>query len=211
MKYNNYLESIKNVPFPDDLVFDQAILWLHPEILPLELVSLGNCGLNVIKVPEQIENRYGKTVPVISVARNVFAGNGNITDVILPSSIDSIAQGAFAGCSHLRNITIPKRVKTIRAKTFDGCIDLENVYYEGTEEEWNKMNIVHDKHEIEFGDCIPGSPVQTILAERRVHIPGNDALFTANLHFRCRLEKTVDKSFKIMIDDTDITYMFRKS
>lgn len=43
---------------------------------------------------------------------------------------------------------------------------LEDVYFEGTMEEWNRINIIHHKYEVEFGQLIPGTPVQEVKAER---------------------------------------------
>ena len=71
--------------------------------------------------------------------------------------------------------------------TFAGCKQLEDVYFEGTMEEWNRIHIIHHKHEVEFGQLIPGTPVQEVKAERMIFIPGNEAIFSANIHFLCRL------------------------
>ena len=87
---------------------------------------------------------------------------------------------------------------------------LEDVYYEGTMEEWKSIDIVHDRHEIEFGDLIPGSPLQEIKAERLMHVPGNDALFMANIHFRCALpDSACNSDFEINVKGKDVTECFR--
>ena len=208
MNYKEYYETIKDVEVSDKLVFNLAILWLHPEKLPVGLVSVGDGDLKIVKVPERVKNKYGRFVPLVAVARDAFAGNTTVTDIILPRSVTSLPEGAFAGCRNLRNIVIPKSIKKFRKKTFDGCVNLKNVFYEGTPEEWDEIEIVHRKHEIEFGDCIPGTPVHTILAERRVFIPGNEALLTADLHFHCDLGETVTSSFSIRACGKDITNLF---
>ncbi len=182
------MEGVKDVSPPEGMKYAPAILSLHPERMPLGLVSIGDDKSRVIRVAGEARNRYGNTVPVIAIARQAFAGNENVTDIILPASIERLAAGAFAGCINLRSITIPKKIKTIRAGTFAGCIRLENVYYEGSLEDWRKVNIVHGRYEVDFGPLIPGTPVQTVLAERQFSIPGNEALFSANLHFRCALK-----------------------
>ena len=210
MNYKEYCESIKNVEIPDTLQFCQAIMWFHEEVLPLGLVSIGKSDLSIIKVPEKEKNRFGRVVPVIAFAKDVFSGNKKITDIILPSGIYRFPQGAFSGCTGLKNITIPKKVKYIREKTFEGCRGLENVYYEGTPDEWRKIKIVHEKHEIEFGDIIPGTPVHSVKAERILFIPGNEALLTTNIHFHCDLKECVNSTFSIKMGGKDITELFRK-
>ena len=210
MNYKEYCEFIKDIEISDSLEFCQAIMWLHPEILPLGLVSIADKSLSIIRVPEKAKNRFDRIVPIIAVAKGAFAGNENITDIILPSSIERLPQGAFAGCSSLKNITIPKKIKHIKEKTFDGCCNLENIYYEDTPEEWDKIEIIHEKHEIEFGDVIPGTQVHTILAERRMFIPGNEAVLTANIHFRCNFTEIDSGTFHSKIVGKDITEFFRQ-
>ena len=91
-----------------------------------------------------------------------------------------------------------------------GCDNLEDVYFEGSMEEWRKINIVHDKHEIEFGKLISGTPVHEIKAERLLHVPGNDALLTANIHFHCAFsDLECDSRFELTMGGKDITDFFR--
>ena len=56
---------------------------------------------------------------------------------------------------------------------------------------------------------IGGSPVQQITAERLVHIPGNEPLFSANIHFRCSLSEIRQPEFRIRTGNRDITDAFR--
>ncbi len=56
--------------------------------------------------------------------------------------------------------------------------------------EWKQVHIVHQKHEIEFGHLVSGTPVPYIISERIIHIPGNDALLKADIHFCCSLSNS---------------------
>ena len=213
MNYREYVLKIKDVPVSEKLEYELAVFWLNPGHLPLGLVSLGGEQSKVIKVPAEAVNSHGgydSVVPVIRIARGAFAGNEWVTDIILPASIEKIPAGAFAGCVNLRRITIPKKVKHIDEGTFDGCDVLEDVYYEGTPDDWKNVGIVHHRHEIEFGRLITGTPVQQIVGERLIHVPGNDALLAANIHFRCELEKAAGPSeFTIKAAGKDATAFFR--
>ena len=83
-------------------------------------------------------------------------------------------------------------------------------FLEGTMEEWNRINIIHHKHEVEFGQLIPGTPVQEVKAERMIFIPGNEAIFSANIHFLCRLPgENFNCSFNVKVGNKDITEFFR--
>lgn len=190
MTFGEYITTIIDVPMSDKLEYYPAVLWLNRGRLPLSLVSVGDETMPVIKIPARAANLYGNEkiiVPVIAISSNAFRGRQHITDVVLPSSIERLAPRCFAGCTNLRNITIPKRIARIPEEVFDGCKQLENIYYEGTPEEWEHLNINHQKHEVEFGEIISGTPVQKLTAERYIHIPGNESLFTANIHFHCQL------------------------
>lgn len=209
MNYREYEEMIKDVPYPDTIEYKLPFMWLHPQNLPLGVTSIGDSGLSIIKIPERAMNRYGRNVPVITFSRQAFSGKSNITDIVLPQSIERIPKGAFEGCTGLKRITVPRKVKVIKESTFAGCEQLEDVYFEGTMEEWNRIIIIHHKHEVEFGQLIPGTPVQEVKAERMIFIPGNEAIFSANIHFLCGPPgEKFNCSFNVKVGNKDITEFF---
>lgn len=210
MNFIEYKEMMKAVPFTETLTYAPALYWLHPEILPVGVVSIGDESSGIVKIPPYVDNRYGRRVPVVAVRRDAFTGHTEVTDIVLPPTLRTIPAGAFEGCSELRRITIPKAVNAIGEGTFAGCDKLEDVYYEGTMEEWNRIDILHRKHEIEFGPLIPGTPVHEIRAERMRHVPGNEALFACNIHFRCNCSDW-DRNpvFRISAAGKDVTSFFR--
>ena len=209
MVYSEYKDSVSRIPVSERLEYEPAYIWVNSNRMPVRLRSLGNENMSIIKVPSAIDKGRGQKVPVIAFSRDVFKGKDSITDIILPSTIESIPEGAFAGCVNLRNITIPKKVTEIKKGTFAECTNLQNIYYEGTFEEWKKIRIVHFHHEVKFGHLIPGTPVQRKLSERIGIIPGNEALFTANVYLRCNLDN-YDKlySFTITAEGKDLTSLF---
>lgn len=217
MKYPEYAEKIKNIPYPAKLGYQIAVMWLHPERLPLKAVSLGDEILPVVKIPHEAVNpvynrKYNYTVPVIAIARDLFRCREDITDIVLPSTIQRLPENAFAGCRNLRRITIPRRICSIPEGTFAGCENLTDIYYEGSREDWEQSRIVHQKHEFDLGSLIPGTPVQQITSERLIHIPGNEPLFSANVHFHCDLAHAEgNPQFHVITGKTDITEFFRIS
>ena len=208
MTFQEYQKLLSDIPYTSGLDYRPAYMWVHPERLPQGLFSLNGCEDRVIRIPPHVENKYGKMVPVVTIFKNAFRNNEAVTDIILPSGIGHFPDGAFAGCRNLKRITIPKKITYIGPGTFDRCLSLEDVYYEGSPEEWDRIGIVHEKHEIEFGALTPGSPVEKVIAERRVHIPGNDALFTANIHFYCAVDQSARFEFGVYMGGKDITGMF---
>ena len=187
MNFKEYKKIIESAPETSGFEYKLAVIMLHPERLPLAVASLNNCTDKIIKVPETVENRYGKSVPVTAIATNAFKGNTTVTDIILGSNIERIGAGTFAGCTSLERITIPKKVSMIPLGTFEGCTSLSDIYYEGTPEEWDKIEKYTEKREVEYGNLIPGSPVMKIVEERLIRLHGNEALSLANIHFNCKV------------------------
>jgi len=198
-------EYVKDIEPTEGLQYVQHILWFNPAILPMRVVGIGDGEPSVIRVPARDMNRYGRAVPVFAFQANAFSGKEFITDIILPSCIEGFPEGAFAGCTNLRRITIPRRVKKIPERAFAGCVNLETIFYEGSLEEWKKVEIVYEKHEIEFGALVPGSPVQSIEAERLLAVPGNEPVFSADIHLGCDLEKSDRTAFVVKACGKDIT------
>jgi hypothetical protein len=157
--------------------------------LPRRVISLGTATNDkIIKIPNWYESRFETKegidslfVEVISCAANVFAGNENITDILLPDNIREIEQGSFVGCKNLKRITISNRVKFIPEGTFVGCDSLEDIYYGGSEEDWKAINTLQkaldDKGTIQLGQ-------QEKFEDVSIH--GNEPLQKAHIHFNCR-------------------------
>lgn len=62
---------------------------------------------------------------------------------IIPNdgSVTTIGDRAFGNCESLTSIIIPDSVTTIGDFAFIWCYSLETVYYTGSEEEWNNINV----------------------------------------------------------------------
>ena len=64
-----------------------------------------------------------------------------IESVLIHSGVTSIGEFAFAFCETLTSISIPASVTSIGSYAFEGSYELTDVYYEGTEAEWNEIDI----------------------------------------------------------------------
>ncbi len=204
MNYPEYAESVRDVPVSDKLKFDKAHMWPGEGRVPLKLTSLGGEEGPVIRVPAWVTKWNGLTVPVVAISATAFRGNGHVTDVILPSTLQTIPEGAFEGCVSLANITIPAGVTRIPEGTFRDCVSLKNVYYGGSREEWERVDVVHCRCDVELGPLEPGTPIQSIRSERLTHIPGNEPVLTADIHFRCG-EEAEPVSFSVTAGGRDVT------
>lgn len=64
-----------------------------------------------------------------------------VVEYTIPDGVTELAMFSFCGCDKLQKLTIPKSLTFIGSTSFDGCISLTSVYYCGTEEEWNGVEI----------------------------------------------------------------------
>lgn len=103
------------------------------------------------------KNDTSYTIPtgVTKIDSEAFNENENLISVTIPDGVISIGDYAFSYCYNLTNITIPSSVRSISYGGFFGSDNLTDVYYGGTEEEWNAVEIEDD----------------------------NDCLLNANIHF----------------------------
>lgn len=81
--------------------------------------AFSNSSLTLVKYETKIEN-------------NVIVPHGE--------GVETFKKGAFQN-TNIVNFTLPKSIKTIEEDCFKGCNNLEVIYYEGTEEEFNSINI----------------------------------------------------------------------
>ena len=103
----------------------------------------------------------------------VGMGDCTDTDVIIPAvspdgdTVVGIDSSAFAG-EPITSIHLPGTIVDIGRRAFNNCTNLADVYFDGTEEDWNEINIS----------------------------TGNDPLETATLHFREPAVVTFTVTFK---------------
>ena len=106
-----------------------------------------------------------RDVPVTAIAEEAFLDVDFAESIVLPDSVETIGVCAFLGCTSLQEIHLPKSLKTIDVAAFldcqslktlylydnlesigEGCFDdsntsLTDIYYSGTEEQWNAIEI----------------------------------------------------------------------
>lgn len=85
----------------------------------------------------------GITVPdsVTEIGIAAFSYCSALKAVKIPSGVTSIGNCTFELCKNLEKISIPTSVASIDYRAFEDCKKLKDVYYEGNEEEWDKIKI----------------------------------------------------------------------
>lgn len=73
---------------------------------------------------------------------NLYENNKLIKELVIPPNITTIKKFAFCGYVALEKIYMYDSVTAIEGWAFYNCSALKNVYYEGTEQQWNAVNVV---------------------------------------------------------------------
>ncbi len=157
-----YCKNITSVTFPDTISSLREACFYGCESLKSITIPcmFGNyafafcTGLENVVLPEDL---YG-------INNYAFRGCSSLTGITLPDSLTSIGEGAFSLCSELKSMTIPGKVTTIRDITFEkcskltsivipqsvtsigtsafaDCSNLTDVYYSGSKEQWESIQI----------------------------------------------------------------------
>jgi hypothetical protein len=68
-------------------------------------------------------------LPVVSIGKEAFADCVNMTDIVIPESVEKIEAYAFFRCSGLTNLVIPDSVKRVNSYAFHSCTSLKNITF----------------------------------------------------------------------------------
>lgn len=120
-----FCENLSNITIPD------SVTQIYPE-------TFYHCSnLTSITIPDS----------VTSIESKAFAGCESLTSVTIPDSVTTIGWAVFGHCTNLASVTIGNSVTSIDWYAFYNCDSLTDVYYNGTEEEWNKITIEEEGNE----------------------------------------------------------------
>ncbi|MCD8041192.1 MAG: leucine-rich repeat protein, partial [Clostridia bacterium] len=119
--------------------FSNSLLYTLSDDGESYIVSIGYCSDADIVIPSTYNNK-----PVTAIAEYGFYWCDTLESVVIGDNVTSIGYAAFSWCTSLTSIIIPDSVLYIGEWAFEVCTLLTSVYYYGTEEEWNDINICSD-------------------------------------------------------------------
>ena len=83
---------------------------------------------------------------------SAFAGCTGLKTVTLPRGLTSVGTYTFYSCSGLETVVFPVEIKGIGNFAFYGCRTLSSILYDGTAEDWAKVNVNANGN-----DCVTGN------------------------------------------------------
>jgi hypothetical protein len=204
-------DHLKIAEIPEEILGDKVTiiganafsssLYLEEVVLPgsikvIEKEAFTNCiKLKSINIPDGV-TKIGRdafafcsafesiSLPntITEIENDAFISCVNLVSIELPENMTTIISGLFYHCRSLKSVTFSNKITNIRG-AFANCEKLTDVYYYGTEEEWNKIDI-------ESPDAV------------------NKALTTATIHFLG--EEEIDPSLFVYepIGETEARILF---
>ena len=102
--------------------------------------------------------------PVVSVAKDVFAGHAELKEIRLPDSVTAVQGDAFRGCAGLESLRLSDNISKLTASSFAGCVSLREV------------NVPAAMPEVKRG-LFKDSPVETVYVSKGTQRVDPNAFF----------------------------------
>ncbi|MCD8192361.1 MAG: leucine-rich repeat protein [Oscillospiraceae bacterium] len=113
------------------------------------------------------------TVPafVTTIGEGAFDFTG-LRNITVSNGVTTIGYCAFSDCSNLRSITLPSSITSIETQAFYSCSGLTDVYYDGSENDWNTIEIGEDN------ECLTSATIHYNSTSDGADDTGNTPVFT---------------------------------
>lgn len=92
-----------------------------------------NDGTNVIltsfsdpEASEIVIPSYVDGAPLKRIGFSAFKGNGKLTSVVIPDSVQAIENSAFRDCKNLTNVVTGRQLRSLGQYAFAGCVQLKS-------------------------------------------------------------------------------------
>ena len=128
------------------------------------------------------------TVPagLKKLSNTAFSNCTKLTTLVLPEGLEEIGRRAFYKCSRLTTLILSSSVTSIGDSAFFGCSSLTDIYYGGSEDDWNAIDIASDMREFFSGvslhfNSVCGAELIWSLSDGVLSINGRGAMANYDL------------------------------
>jgi hypothetical protein len=90
-----------------------------------------------------------------------FADCTKLTSIIIPEGIEIIEENAIKDCTSLLTVVIPSSTTVIENSAFHGCDALKSVFYGGSDEDFDKVDIQKMNDPLEYAAIYIYSEIET--------------------------------------------------
>ena len=153
----NYCESLKSIAIPEGIKcsvnelfqYCTSLEYIYLPASTLEAdyyfeVFIGCPSIKSIEISE--DSLYFKTVDGNLYSKDgkcfiKYATGKEDKEFTLPEGVMEIGEGAFSYSSYLTTIYLHNNITTVYGRPFSKSLSIDDVYYNGTEEEWEALNI----------------------------------------------------------------------
>ncbi len=135
-------QEITNLQLPNKLeTIESHAFYFMNQITKIDIPS----SVTIIEKStfDTMEQLSSITLPdgITSLADNLFAYCTNLSEVNLPKNLETIGKETFYSCESIIDITFPVSLKEVGYHAFDLCSNLESIYYNGTKDQFDKINL----------------------------------------------------------------------
>ncbi len=131
------LEHISKGAFRDCWKLEK--ISLPNSVTTVDMAAFSNCrALKFFETGKGLKEFFGYT----------FANAYALEKVTINGEISAIPEYTFSCCYNLKEVSLPNSVKKIERYAFTLCNKLTDIYFYGTEEEWNAIEISDTENKI---------------------------------------------------------------
>ncbi len=87
---------------------------------------------------------------ITAIAGGAFSSCEGLTSVVFPEGVTTIGERAFSYCSGITYMSLPSTLKTVGEGAFEDCYGIYDLYYNGTREMWNEVDIDDGGESMEY-------------------------------------------------------------
>ncbi len=121
--------EIATKAFQNNTIINSVVI---PEgVITIEKKAFAGCSsLKEVYMPKSL----------VTIENAAFRGCFALESIVIPENVKSIGNWTFEMCKSLKNISLPNSIEKIEAFSFCGLFKLESIYYDGSIEEWRRLN-----------------------------------------------------------------------